>query len=78
LNVSQKSDEASKYNLIVLSKDAASQRFAGVSVPKEVRTSLSIFSVISSDFQKVPSEFEIVLKSSISGAKKNHNFQVTS
>jgi hypothetical protein len=33
LNVNQKSDEASKCNLIVLSKDAASQCFIGVAAP---------------------------------------------
>ncbi|MHC4331657.1 MAG: hypothetical protein ACYSWW_26425, partial [Planctomycetota bacterium] len=44
-----------------MSKDAASQRFAGVAWPRDARMSASVSSVGFSPFQKAPSVVEITL-----------------
>src|SRR4030042_2526170 len=67
LNPSQNSEDASNCSLIVLSSDAASQRFTGVDLPKQVRISLSIGLSFFFFFQNTPSVFEMVLKRSQRG-----------
>ena len=61
LSVSQKSGGASNCNRIVLSSDAASQHFSGVTAPSAASRLASTSSGERSSLQKAPSVFEMDL-----------------